>query len=214
MPVSEEMRAVEAEIDRAIRSLPIWRNDRCKVLKGIMALYRDAIELALFRALDAQLFENDDVLHSVQGKEDRARVGILWVLKWATVYCRGTTSNYTVRSDDLVSTLFLGDTYDALVDVLKYTEMGLFELSVSRESKEIICYEGEDLTGIDAQIVEHQQALGPTHVHASLTADGDQLTSNWCAGDYRRVVHELAKYAAAQENRIGIHPKIAEQLPV
>ena len=214
MPVSEEMRAVEGKIDDTIRSLPTWMNDRYKILKGIMGLYRDAIELVHVQALDARLFENSDALHSILGREDRARVGILWALKWATAYCHLTTSNNTVRPEDLVSTLLLGETYDALVDVLKYAKMGLVELSVDRERKEIICYEGNDLTGFDADIVEHQQALGPTHAHASLTADSDQLTSNWCAGDYRRVVHQLAKFAAAQESRIGIHPKIAEQLDI
>ena len=215
MPVPKEMRAMEGEIDDAIRSLPMWMDDRYKVLKGIMEIYRDAIELVHVRALDAGLFENSDALHSVLGKEDRARVGILWALKWATAYCPFlTTSNDTVRPENLASTLLLGETYDALVDVLKYAEMGLVELSVDRERKEIICYEGDDLTGFDADIVEHQQALGSTHAHASLTADSDQLTSGWCAGDYRRVVQQLAKYAAAQENRIGIHPKIAEHLDI
>ena len=212
MPVSKEMRAVEAEIDGAIRSMPIWSNDRYKVLKSVMGLYRDAIELVHVQALDTRLFQNSDDLHSKLGREDRARVGILWALKWATAYCHLSISNDTVRPEDLVSTLLLGETYDALVDVLKYGDMDLVKLSVDREHKEIICYEGDDLTGFDADIVEYQQAVGPTHAHALLTADSDQITSNWCAGDYRRVVRQLAKYAAAQENRIGIHPKIAEHL--
>lgn len=214
MPVSDEMRAVEAEIDEAIRSQPMWRNDRYKVLRAIMGLYRDAIELVHVRAMDAELFESSEALYSVVGKEDRARVGIFWALKWATAYCHLTTSIDAVRPEDLVSTLLLGETYDALVDVLKYADMGFAELSVDRERNEITCYEGNDLTGFDADIVEHQQAVGPVHLHSSLTTDSDQLTSDWCAGDYRRVAHRLASYAAAQENRIGIRPDVGEELEI
>ena len=210
--VSEVMRAVEVQIDSEIRSLPIWKGNLSRVLESIMGLYRDAIELTFVRSLDAKLFQNDVDLHAQLVREDRARIGILWVLKWATAYCHRATSNHTISPDDLISAFFLGDAYDVLVDVLKYANLGLVELSVNRESKEITCYEGQNLTGIDAEIVKYQQTIGPTHVHAALTADTDQLTTNWDAGDYRRIVRNLAKFAAAQENRIGLHPEVAEQL--
>ena len=210
--VSEVMRAVEVQIDSEIRSLPIWKGNLSRVLESIMGLYRDAIELTFVRSLDAKLFQNDVDLHAQLVREDRARIGILWVLKWATTYCHRATSNHTISPDDLISAFFLGDAYDVLVDVLKYANLGLVELSVNRESKEITCYEGQNLTGIDAEIVKYQQTIGPTHVHAALTADTDQLTTNWDAGAYRRIVRNLAKFAAAQENRIGLHPEVAEQL--
>ena len=177
-----------------------------------MNIYRDAIECMHIQTLDAGLFENTDTQLSVLGNEDRLRVGIFWALKWATEHCHMTKSNDTIRSIDLISTIFLGATYDALVDILKCAKKDLVTLSVDRKSKEIICYEGSDLTGLDADIVEHQQAFSPIRGHASLTEDSDQVTSNWSAGDYRRVVRQMAEYASTQEGRIGIDPKLAEYI--
>ena len=111
-----------------------------------------------------------------------------------------------IDEKELLDTILIGQAYDALVDVLKYGEMDLVKLLVNDTRKEVICYEGYDHTGHDAAIVEHQQAHGPSHSHTSLTADGDQLTSNWCAGDYRRVVRELADFASDQEDRIAMDP--------
>lgn len=212
VPVPKEMRVLEAQIDCGIRSLPLWKNDLSRILESIMGIYRDAIELAFVRALDAELFQGDEALHAELIRENKARVGVLWVLKWATAYCKRTTSDQEVCSNDLVSALFLGEAYDVLVDVLKYAELGLVNISLNPESKEIICYEGENLTGVDAEIVKHQQAIGPIHTHAALTADRDQLTTNWNAGAYRRVVRNLHEFATAQEDRIGIHPKFAVHL--
>ena len=70
----------------------------------------------------------------------------------------------------------------------------------------IKCYEGENFAGFDAEIVDHQQALGPTHVHVALTDDSDQLTSDWFAGNYRGVVRQLADFASTQESQIVANP--------
>ena len=112
-----------------------------------------------------------------------------------------------------MASILLGQPYDALVDALKYAEKDLVTLSVNREPKEITCYEGKDLTGFDADIVDHQQSLlGATHIHARLTADSDLLNSNWCAGDYRRVVRRLAEYVSSQENTILVNPEVLASL--
>ena len=52
-----------------------------------------------------------------------------------------------VSPNDLMDIILLGNTYDVLVDVLKYAEKDLIVPSVNQGSKEIICYEGEDITG-------------------------------------------------------------------
>ena len=174
-----------------------------------MGVYRDAVECAHRRSLDAGVFENTDVFQTTLGIEDGIRGGALWSLKWATEYCPDARSDAPLNQQDLVKAILVGRSYDVLVDALKFAKHNLVTLSVDRESREIICYEGDDLTGFDSEIVEHQQRVGPTHVHASLTEDSDQLTSNWRAGDYRRVCQQLAEYARTQENRIVIDPTYA-----
>ena len=84
--------------------------------------------------------------------------------------------------------------------------------SINRGSKEIICYEGKDLTGFDAAIVEQEWAFGPTNIYVSLTEDSDQLTLSWCAGDYRKVTRQLAKSAQDKEGQIVINPIVVERL--
>ena len=212
MPVSNKMRDVEAEIDAELQSLPLWKRGCAPVLEDLMGVYRDSIELTFVKALDAELFEDADAFQTAIVHEDRLRNGALWALKWATEFCPESGPDGPISPKDLVDTIRLGSIYDVLVDALKYAEKDLVTLCVNRESKEIICYEGEDLTGFDAEIVEHQQAFGPAHVHVALTEDSDQLTSNWCAGDYRRVVRQLAEYASTQEKLIVIDPKFAASL--
>ena len=141
--------------------------------------------------------------------EHQLRNGAFWAMKWATEYCPEVGRGDAICPRELLDAVLHGQTYDVLVDALKYAGMDLMTLSVNRESKEIVCLEGEDLTGFDAEIVEHQQVVGPTHIHTSLTADGDQLTSMWCTGDYRRVVRRLAEFAHSQECQIAVSRDIA-----
>ncbi len=178
-----------------------------------MNVYRDLVECGHVESLDAQQFEGADAFQAALGIEDRVRDGALWSLKWAIKYCAEDGSSDAISQEELTETILLGKSYDTFVDSLNFAKKGLCALSANRESKEIICYEGNDLTGFDADIVEYQQqVLGPTHFHVSLTEDSDRLTSDWSAGDYRRVVRRLAKYASDQENQIVIDPKYAEAL--
>ena len=212
MPVSSEMRSVEKEIDAKVESMPLWKHGRAAALEALMGTYRDSIELTFVRALDAEVFGNADDVQTARVHEDRLRSGAFWAMKWATKYCPEVGRDGPISWKNLLDAILVGQAYDALVDVLKYGEMGLVTLSVNRESQEIVCYEGEDLTRFDAEIVEHQQALGPTHVHMSLTTDGDQLTSTWCAGDYRRVAQHLADFADSQEGQIAVKREVATTL--
>ena len=203
LPVSNEIRVVESEIDSEIRSLSVWKSARAVVLRGLMGVYRDLIELGFVEALDANLFgTNSDLLEAFK-LEDRIRCGVLWALKWATEYCPRGGPNSPISKEDLLEAVLVGQTYDVLVDVLKYAENDLVKLSAVRESKELICYEGKNLTGFDSDIVEYQQTHRPMSFQASLTDDSDQLTSHWNAGDYRRVIRQLAKYSSAQEQCSG-----------
>ena len=212
MPVSREMRVVETEIDAEIQSLPVWKRGRATILEALMDAYRDSRELVFGRALHAEVFGKGDDFVAALGVEDRMRNGVFWALKWATEYCPETGPDGPISQEDLVKTICLGETYDTLVDVLKCADNDLVTLSVVREAKEILCYEGKDLTGFDAQIVDHQQTIGPLNIHEHLTADSDQLTSSWCAGDYRRATRQLAEYAGSKENTILVNPEVLASL--
>ena len=209
MPVPKEVRDVEKEIDAEIASMPLWKHGRAAVLEGLMGIYRDGIELAFVKALKGEVLRNADDVQAAMMQEHGVRNGAFWAMKWATKFCPAVGRDDPLCPEELVNASLVGQTYDVLVDVLKYGEKDLMRLSFNRESREIVCLEGENLTGFDADIVEHQQAVGPTHVHASLTADGDQLTSRWCAGDYRRVVRHFAEFAHSQEGQIAVRREIA-----
>ena len=209
MPVPDEIRDVEKEIDAEVASMPLWKHGRAAVLEGLMGIYRDGVEFAFVNALKGEVLKNADDFQSALVQEHQLRNGAFWAMKWATKFCPDVGRDEPICPEVLLEAILVGQTYDVLVDVLKYGEKDLMRLSVNRDSREIVCLEGENVTGLDAEIVGHQQAVGPTHVHTSLTADSDQLTSKWCAGDYRRVVRHLAEFAHSQEGQIAVRRDVA-----
>ena len=122
MPVSKEMRAVEAEIEKEIRSLPVWENDRAQVLEGLMDIYRDYVETLHVCTLNAKLLGNADILQTIGLQENHIRNGVLWALKWATVYCPKAKQNGAISQEKLCAVISHGQSYDALVDTLYYAE--------------------------------------------------------------------------------------------
>ena len=212
LPVPDEVRVIEKDIDAKVASMAHWKHGRAAVLEGLMGIYRDCIEFTFVKGLDARMFGTDIDVETAMVHEDRLRNGAFWAMKWAKEYCPDVGRIDPICEKELLDAILIGQSYDVLVDVLKYGELDLMTLSVNQESKEIICREGEDLTGFDTEIVEHQQAVGPTHVHTSLTTDSDRLTSRWCAGDYRRVARHLAEFAESQEGRIAVRLDVATTL--
>lgn len=212
VPVPDEVRDVENEIDAEVASMPLWKRERAAVLEGLMRIYRDGIELVFVKALKGEVFGSAADVQAAMMQEHLLRNGVFWAMKWAMKFCTDVGRDEPVCPQDLQEAILIGQSYDVLVDILKYGEKDLVKLSVNRESREFICLEGENLTGFDADIVECQQAVGPTHFHASLTADSDQLTSRWCAGDYRRVVRHFAEFAHSKEGKIVARREIATTL--
>ena len=212
MPVPDEIRDVEEEIDAEVASLPLWKHGRAPVLEGLMGTYKDGIELTFVKALKAEVLGSTVDLQSAMVQEHQLRNGAFWAMKWATKFCPEVGRDDPISPKDVLDAMTVGQTYDVLVDVLKYGERDWVTLSINRDLREIVCFEGENVTGYDAEIVEHQQVVGARHVHMSLTADGDQLTSRWCAGDYRRVVRQLAEVAHRQEGQIAVRREFATTL--
>jgi hypothetical protein len=146
------------------------------------------------------------------GNEGQIRGGILWALKWATEYCPGSGSVGTRLPDELAKLMLLGMNYETFVDALKSAQQGLVTIGVDESSRIITCYEGDNATAFDVDIVQQERISTPTTPHVSLTEDDDQLTSRWTAGDYRRVTSMLANYAASKENTILFDPDFLRQI--
>lgn len=213
MSVSDRVREIEREIDASIHQLSTWRAPRAEVLGDVMRTYRDAIELAFSKALHAETFDGSPKdFGAVFGQENRLRAGSLWALKWASEYCPAISTPANRSSEELVDLLFLGATYETFVDALKYAQRNLITIKVDETSRTIVFYEGGPTTAFDAHIVHHQQITTPMTSHVSLTEDSDQLTSQWTAGDYRRITKRLADHAAHEENNIVVDPALLAQI--
>lgn len=203
MAVPDRVREIESEIDTDIRQLPIWRAPRADVLNDLMRTYRDAIECIFLRVLHAEIFDSsraDFGAHFVE--ENRIRAGILWALKWASEYCPVSGTPATRSPEELLDLIFIGATYEAWVDALKYAQHDLITVQVDEVCPTVTFYEGGPATPFDVNILDHQRITTPHNPHVSFTEAGDQLTSRWMAGDYRRVAKRLASYAEDEENTI------------
>ena len=152
MPVPNEMREVEKEIDAEVASMPLWKHGRAAVLEGLMGTYRDRMERAFVKALRGEVLQIADDIQSAMMQEHQLRNGAFWAMKWATKYCPEIGRDDPIFPEELLEAILVGQTYDVLVDVLKYGEKDLMRLSVNRDSREVVCLEGENLTGFDAEI--------------------------------------------------------------
>jgi hypothetical protein len=209
MSVSDRIREIENEIDAHIRALKIWQRSRAAVLADLMQTYRDAIEVVFlgfffFKTHAGSLDVSADDVGALFVQENRYRAGILWALKWASEFCPENSSAENSTPDELTSLVFLGADYETFVDALKYANHDLTVFKVDEQSQTIICYEGQQATSFDSNVVHEQRITVPATRQVSLTDDCDQITSKWTAGDYRRVMKNLASYAASKENTIHV----------
>lgn len=133
-------------------------------------------------------------------------------MKWASEYCPESGPSGVRLSEELVELILLSMAYETFVDALKYAQRGLVTIEVDESSRIITCYEGDNATALDAGIIQQAPISTPTTPHVPLTEDGDQLTSSWTAGDYRRVTTMLANYAASKENTIHVDPDALRQI--
>ena len=214
MSVSSEVRDVEYEIDSKIQSLQVWKTKRSVILKALMEFCEEYTTLVHIRAFHSKLFKGGPGVLPTLQLEQTKRNGVFWALKWTIEFSAENGSDGPVKQKELMEIIHLGETYDVLVDALKLANIGDITIEVSQISKEIVCYEGADITGFDSDIVAHQQLYGPLNTQVSLTSNSDQLTSKWKAGDYRRVTGKLAQYANDIEAQIVLDPEIKEALRI
>jgi hypothetical protein len=204
MPVSEEMRAVEREIDQAIESLPVWAVQRETLLLTILDFYRNAMIEVSMRLMHGRLFGNADSTGIGLLKEHYLHSGVLQALKWAMEFAGPHGHGPTPEAEDIGQLLELGKLYEMLVDALKQALHDCVAIRVNRENRTVTVYEGGDLTGADNQLIEHQVETLPYHSHTSFVEDGDELTASWTAGEYRELVGRLAGMARLMETSKGV----------
>src|ERR1035437_2913990 len=92
-----------------------------------------------------------------------------------------------------------GPAYVNFADALKMAKYGRSSIEVEGSTRIITVYEGGDLTGADAHLVSHQHETLPFRTHLSFVEDGDQLTAQWTAGDFRRLTERLYSIATDAE---------------
>ncbi len=214
MPVPPEMRAVEAELDRSIAGLPVWNTSRDALLLRILEYYRDAIELVFARAaFDQQASGTGDIEGSLALERD-LHAGVLQALKWTMEFSSPSAQGQSPDVEVVHEVIDLGRRYEVLVDVLKMANHDRVAIVVNEVARTTIVYEGGDLTGADAQLVAHQHRTLPLHAQKPLIDDDDKLTAKWTAGDFRRLVGQLAAMASQMEGEKVVTIVDGQEVPV
>jgi len=193
MPVTPEVRAAELEIDNWIARLSYWYAPRDLLLSRLLEYYRDAIEVLFARMTHDVLFMRGSAIGAFGALEDRMRAGVFQALKWTMefgqVRGRGRANLDAKAIHRLVK---LGELYEVFVDVMTSAQADAVTVDLDSKRRLLSVHQGPDLTGFDNQIVEHQRLNNAYHSQVSFVEDGDQLTRQWSAGDFRRLTRRLA----------------------
>ena len=197
--VGEDVRQVESEIDRCIREMPVWRVKHDVLLQRLMTIWRDGLELMHLMAAHAAMLQLEDGLKTSIANEHLMATGAYQALKWAMEFA-GDDGLDEVSDENLVDLVMkTAGLYPVFVDALKLGNYGKTEFSVDRNSKTLTIYEGGNMSGHDAAIVQRDYVTVPFHRQSPLVDDADQLTARWSAGEYRRFYEWLDKLAQEAE---------------
>ncbi len=203
MPVSEEMRLVEKEIDETIASLKIWKYARDKLLWGALNFYRNQIEsLFRLRFLNQDSPKRANFLLKSLDSERQLRAGLLWFLIWTMEKSEGNTDGPTPALSKVANCVNLASKYEMLVDILKMAKYSVVTIKVDDRKKMLTVFEGGDFTGADSQMFYHQAFSLPYLHHEPLVEGADQLTSRWKASDFRTLVGQLSDLASGETSRV------------
>lgn len=198
--VSEEVRIAESDIDERIRRLPVWNGRKTAILRRLMYLWRDALELAYLRFGHAAMFQNEESFEMATVIEQHTSIGVFWCIKWAFEYAQ-PSSRWKPTTEQLVRLATSeGVGYQALVDALKFATVAGVEIVADSATRTITVYEGGNLSGYDHSIVARDHKALPFHKQRPLVEDSDQLTKRWTAGQYRAYWCWLREVAEASES--------------
>lgn len=189
--VPDEVRRAEAEIDTAIRALPVWQATRDELLRAILDLYRDSIEMVLMevgrqRVMAEHFGQNKADVRPALQMEGQLHLGIYWALKWALAWCP-TRGAAPPAPTSLLELVWVGAAYQALADGLWMHKQGWGRVVADLHAKTLVLHEGGDRTGRDAELAEYLHGFLAIHRHKSFTEDTDSLTRRWTAGDFRHL---------------------------
>lgn len=214
--VGEEVRQVEAEIDRYIQEMPVWWVKRDVLLRRLVTIWRDGLELMQVMAAHAAMFRVEEGLKTSIGNEHLMATGVYQALKWAMEFGRNNGSEDFADEELVNLVLKTAGLYQVFVDALKLGKLGKLgrtEFSVDRTNKTLTIYEGGNLSGHDTAIVQRDHVTVPFQRQSPLVDDADQLTTRWTAGEYRQYWQWLEALAreAETETIVARFPLTPEQ---
>lgn len=169
------------------------------ILRRLMNIWRDGLELAYMRFGHATMFQISESFEVATVLEQHTSTGVFWCVKWAFEYAQ-TSSRWKPTDEQLVK-LAAGEgvAYQAFVDALKFATVGGVEIDVDADSRILTVYEGGNLTGYDHAIVARDHKSLLVHRQSPLVEDSDQLTKRWTAGEYREYWCWLSRIAEVAE---------------
>lgn len=195
--VPNDVRQAERLIDEAIRGMAIWTSDRDALVRALLDVYRDSIEMLFLetgrqKLLAGHLENSEANLSPVLQMESRLHLGMFWALKWALAWSPvgGTPPP---QPPHLLELIWTGATYQVFVDALWMHKHGWGRIAADLCSNKITVFEGGDRTGRDRDLAEHLHGTLALQRHDSFTEDDDQLTSGWTAGEYRALGNSLLR---------------------
>jgi hypothetical protein len=198
--VGADVRQVEAEIDGCIQRMPVWSVKRDVLLRRLMTIWRDGLEVVHLKFAHAMMFQVERNVESAVAIEHLMATGVYRALKWAMEFAHDEGAG-DVSDKDLVDLVMnvAGGPYQVLVDALKLGAYDKAEFSVDQQSKTLTIYEGGDVSGHDAAIVRYDRVTVAFHQQSPLVDDTDQLTTLWTADEYRQYWRWLRPIAEAAE---------------
>jgi hypothetical protein len=176
MPVPEEMRLVETEIDQLINSSGIWKYSRNILQRGIIDYYRDQIERLQRRTIVGRSIRHAGIIEQSLNDERDLRAGILWFLIWVMERSEDCPRSPRPSASKIAKFVKLGSKYEILVDILKMANHDLVSITVNTKKRMVTVFEGGDRTGADSQMFYHQARSLPFEHHRPLVDDDDLLT--------------------------------------
>ena len=161
--------------------MPVWRVKRDVLLRRLMTICRDGLELMHLMAAHAAMFQVEDGLKTSIANEHLMAIGAYQALKWA-MECAQDDGLDEVSDEELVNLVMkTARLYQVFVDALKLGAHGRTEFSVDRDGKTLTIYEGGNMSGYDAAIVQRDHVTVPFHRQSPLVDDSDQPTARLTA---------------------------------
>jgi hypothetical protein len=213
MPVPEEMRRIEEQIDQSIAKLPIWNYSRSVLLHHILQYYRDAIEILFAMIAPGALEDRNEEIYFARMREQRLRFGVFQTLKWVMEFSSDRKKRKAPTPKAIHRVIEMASNYQVVVDYLKSAKHDLVTIAIDQKERTVTIYEGGDLTGSDSQLVFWQHERLTNYTHVDLTHDDDQLTNRWNAGQFRSVVKHMRDIAEGRSDTVCFSPK-GEMLPL